>query len=508
VLVMGVDIGTTGVKGIAFDENGVKAASAYRSYPILAPKPGYLELASSQVIGAVRDVISGICRRVGVGRVKAVASSALGEAVVPLDDRGRVLYNTITAVDSRARNEVTWLEGRLGKERFYEITGQPLHPITTVAKLLWWKNNESDVFASADKFLCWNDMFARILGLEPAISPSLAARTGLYDLRSKTWSEEILDLVGLEPERLARIVPAGEIVGAVDSGVAAELGLAEDCVLVSGGWDQACAALGSGATEPGVIFNCIGSTDSLNASFGELNTSAALAERGLSCTPHVLDGLYCTVAYSMTGGNLLEWYRDRFGHEELELACARHSNFYDVMVENAFKSTHPIMVLAHFAGTGTPYMNPTSMGAMLGLTLATEKCDVSMGILEGICFEMALNLDNLKEAGLPVRLVLAGGGGARNERLLQLRSNVFDHRLTVLENEEAGCYACGMLATTAVRRTKDLPALAESWIEYGETIVPDPAEAERYRRRKEIYAGIYPALADLNARIRELSDSR
>ncbi len=511
MLTLGLDIGTTGTKGIAFDEEGHAVASAYRPYPLFAPQPGWLELEPGQVLEAVGEVISGVAQEAcakGYGRIHAIASAALGEAVVPVDAQGQCLDRSITALDLRSRRQVERFASEcMGPEALFRITGQVLHPILTLGKILWWKTEKPEVFAHARRFLCWNEMLAAWLGLEPALAPSLAGRTGLYDVRQGDWSDEILGLAGLSREYLGRIVPAGRIVGEIPGQMCSKLGLDPRCVLVSGGWDQSCAALGGGAIEPGVVVNSMGSSDSLNATFDSANTSEAMQRSSLTCNPQSADGLYCTNAFSTCGGNLLQWWKGQLASPE-ELEASRSGrNVYDVIVESAMQAENPALVPAYFAGAATPHMDASARGGFLGLTLATTRADMARGLLEGIAFEMALNLENLRKAGLPVTRVFAGGGAAKNQQLLQLRANAYRMPVTVLQNEEIGVAACGMLARGALDGAGALKSIVQQWVHHGKTVDPQPDAVSAYQERYSIYVELYEALRPIARRLAQTGGS-
>lgn len=507
MVVLGLDIGTTSTKGIAFNEQGEALAAAQREYDLLRPKPGYYELDSRRMLGSIREVIRDVAGQVGKGRIGGIASSALGEAVLPVDRKGNPLSNTIAALDHRAVEQAQTLAESIDPAEFFRLTGQSLHPIASIFKILWWRDREPRVFEQASKFLCWNDMLALTLGIEPAISASLAARTGLYDLQQGGWSRRLLEIARLREDQLARIVAPGEVVDTVARIPAEDLGLAGDCVYVSGGWDQVCAALGSGAVAEGIVVNSMGSTDSLNASYGATNTSEAMLECHFTCTPAAVPGLYCTNAFSLSGGNLMAWFRDHLDRERAESLAAEGGGYFPQMVAEALESRNPALVLAHFTGSGTPSMDPESRGALLGLSLATEKRDIALGILEGIALEMALNLEALKRAGIPLRVIHVGSGGARSPELVQMRADVFNLPVTPLDVEEAGCLACGMLALGALDPSRSVQELVRCWVKTGEPVIPRPQQAEHYARKREIYKRLYPALRDLNSAASEFQGS-
>lgn len=505
VAILGLDIGTTGVKGIAFSADGAYLASAYRPYRLIQQRPGWAELDPREVSTAIVEVIHSIVTRTGKSSISAICSSALGEAIVPVDDRLRPVDNSIIAIDNRAEWQAIKFSQLVPPGEFFHMTGQMAHPIASLFKLLWWKQERPEIFARARGFFCWNEMLAVLLGVPPAISPSLAARTGMYDLAAATWSERILEAAELSPDRLAPIVRAGEIVEEIPLGMAADFGLRKGCVLVSGGWDQACAALGAGAIEPGVVVNSMGTTDSLNVTFRGIATTNAMMTNSLACTPHPVEGLFCSNAFSTGGGNLLYWYQGIIG---TDVRSGPNAGDLTALIDQAIAaSKNPVMVLPHFAGSGTPSMDPQSLGCVLGCTIATVREDLLRGIIEGIALEMWVNLKCLVACGLPVEQIHVCGGGARSRAALELRSAVFGRRIIPLEIEDAGCLACGMLAARALEPAKELGHLVHQWVRAGNPIDPDPGLAAAYNAKRAIFVQLYPALKSIMHDIQRITNT-
>jgi len=249
---MGLDIGTTGTKAVIFDEEGEILSQSYREYTLLQPNPGWLELDPAQVWESVQTVIREAVKGNKGSPVKAMATSALGEAVTPIDKDGNPLYNTIIAMDIRAIPQSEWLGEKIGKKRLFEITGMPLHPMYSINKILWFKENMPDVYKSTWKFLCWEDLFSLRLGLRPVIDYSLASRTMVFDIIKKRWSEEIMEVAGLEDKQFAEVRPSGYVIGEIPKKIAEPLGLEPEVVVATGGFDQPCAALGAGAVREGM----------------------------------------------------------------------------------------------------------------------------------------------------------------------------------------------------------------------------------------------------------------
>ena len=149
---LGLDIGITGCKAVAFSLTGDMLAQAYREYPLYQPHPGWMELDPEEVWDAVKGVIRQVTQAISDDPVRALSVSTHGESVVPVDAQGRFLCRFITALDTRAGEQTEWWGERLGKDRLFQITGMPLHPMYTVNKLMWLRQHQHDIFAAGGLF--------------------------------------------------------------------------------------------------------------------------------------------------------------------------------------------------------------------------------------------------------------------------------------------------------------------------------------------------------------------
>jgi len=279
---MGVDIGTSGCKAVVFDENGKQISAAYREYDVISSQPGWAELDSDEVITKCLEVISESETEVS-GKIRGVGISSQGEAFTPVDKDGRTLANALVSSDMRAADYVKNFSEQFGTEKLYQITGHTAHPMFSLFKLLWLKDNRPEVWSRAEKFLCFEDMLQLRLGLEPAIGWSLAGRTMLFDVRKHQWSEEILNAIDLSADKLARPLPSGEKAGQIKQSITTELNLAEGAFVVTGGHDQPCGALGAGVTQPGDAVYATGTVECITPAFSEPVFSEQLRNSNL-CT--------------------------------------------------------------------------------------------------------------------------------------------------------------------------------------------------------------------------------
>ena len=321
--------------------------------------------------------------------------------------------NAMVSSDARARDIAIDWSVNFGTDRIYDITGHTPHPLFTLYKILWVKENQPGIWKNSRYFLCFEDLFHYRMGLEPKISWSLAGRTMLFDVVRHQWSEEILGAVGLTAEKLATPVASGEIAGFIELGRGKKLGFKNRVMLVAGGHDQNCAALGAGVTEPGMCMYATGTVECFCPVLDQPSFSEELKRNNLCCYDYTIKGKYTSVAYSLTGGNILRWMRDELGQSEVAKATETGQNPYSLLLDAMPDAPTDLLVLPYFSATGTPYFDTRAKGAIIGIQLTTTKGEITRALLEGVAFEMKLNLQLMEESGMKIVTFIATGGGTR-----------------------------------------------------------------------------------------------
>lgn len=489
---LGIDVGTTACKSVAFDPSGRALASSAREYPLQTPLPGHLELDANTVWEAVATTVREVNAAL-TDPVVAIAISSQGEAVTPVAADGSVLAGSPVTFDTRAVAQIARLEAALGRERLAHLTGQPPHPMFTIGKLMWWAEHDPKLVRDTWKFLGFGDLVSWRLGADAAIDFSMAARTMAFDIHTLRWAEDVLGTAGIPAAKLATPVPAGVPIGHVKAALAQELGFAGRPLIVAGGHDQPCGALGAGATGAGEAMLAIGTTICLAPVFAR--PDERLLAFDYPCYPHVVPGMWITLAGNFTGGSLLRWYRDTFGEHVVGAANARGLDVYDLLTDEAGESPSPLLVLPHFAGSGAPSNDPLSKGAIIGLGFSSTREHIIRALLEGVMFEMALNREMLGQAGVDVTQAVAIGGGSRSDRWLGIAADVLGVPVRRSSQPEAACWGAARLAGQAagVLSPNDAPLPGESRV-----FLPDPERSGYYRDRLAIYRGLYGALRPLH----------
>lgn len=493
---LGLDIGTGSCKACVFDANGRLIVRASREYELCHPQAGWAELDSQMVGDYCLEVIREAATQTPDDPVQALTISSQGEAFTCLDGDGRILCDAMVSSDNRAADLVESWSEEFGIQRLYEKTGHTAHPIFTLFKLLWLKNNRPDIWQKAERFLCFEDYLHFRLGIDAAISWSMAGRTLLFNMTERRWDADILAAVGLRPEQLARPLPPGAIAGTIPQPLTKDLGLAPGAIVVAGGHDQVCCAVGSGAITAGQASLTTGSVECVTVAFREPTLHTSLRESNLCTYSHALPGLHASLAYNLTGGNLLRWFRDELGLAERREAERTGQDVYDLIFRELPEGPSSLMVLPYFTGSGTPYFDAKTPGAILGLRFDTTRQEILLGLLEGLAYELRVNFDLLRAANIPIREVLAVGGGAKNRRWLQLKADILNQPIQVPKVTETGCLGGAILACAA-HTGASAEELVRQWIRVGETIQPHPERAMAYDKKLDHYRSTYTHLKPL-----------
>ncbi len=493
---MGIDIGTSGCKAVVFDENGKQAANAYREYNLICPQYGWAELDSNEVMEKCFEVIAQAAKDTPVKTIQGLGISSQGEAFTAVDEDGKALSNALTSSDIRAKDYSENWSREFGIKKLYQITGHTAHPMFSIFKLLWLKENKPDVWNRTAKFLCFEDLLIQRLGLEPAMGWPLAGRTMLFDVRKHKWSTEILNSIGLDEDKLARPLQSGTIAGKIKPKITNQFGLADEAFVVTGGHDQPCGALGAGVTKPGVAMYATGSVECITPAFSKPVLTEDLRKHNLCTYDHTVPGMYATVAFSLTGGNILKWFRDEFGAAEVARAKESGENVYEILLNQVDAKPSRLLVLPYFTPSGTPYFETELSGAILGLRLSTKRGEFIRALLEGVAFEMRLNLEILEQSGCQITELRAIGGGAKSQIWSQLKADVIGKPISILNVTEAGCMGVAMLAKAAQTR-ESIADIAERWVEPVDIIEPGSDNARYYEERFLAYRQLYPVLKQI-----------
>lgn len=509
MIVIGVDVGTTGVKAVAFAEDGSIAGSAYEEYPLRFTFPGAVELDAAGVRAAALRVIgeaaaeSGRAAEVRAAEVRAIGVASQGEAFAAVDGAGAVLCDLMVSSDTRGEAHMEALARQVGPERLYAITGHTPHPMYSAGKLLWLREHRPDVWAVAARFLFAADLVTALLSGETFTDHSVAARTMLFDVRARDWSQVMLDLVGLDRARLPRLVRAGNRAAQVRADVAGTLGLPADTLVTTAGHDQPVGALGCGAATPGAASYSIGTVECITPALAEARLTEDLRAANLAVYPHVVGDLYASVAFNVTGGSALRWLRDVLLPDVAKEASAAGEDPYDRITAMASPTPSHLALVPHFGPTGTPHFDVDGAGVLFGIGLSTSRADIVRAFLEGITLEMRWNLEALRSAGFRLTELRAIGGGSRSRVWMQIKADILGVPLVSMRVTEATCMGAALLAGQAAGAW-DAGEQSRRWAAADRVYEPSTAHAGAYAERFALYQDVYRALGPARARLGQM----
>jgi xylulokinase len=497
---LGVDVGTTAAKAVAFAANGTILATASEEYDISRPKAGHAELDAVAIWPRIRAVIASAARAAAAAGdpVESLAVDSMGENLVPVTRDRRIAGPSIMNMDVRGQEFLPALAGALSPEALYRITGNTLSNQFSIVKLMWTRKYQPALYESVDYFMPWNSFVAFMLGAEPTAEFALANRTLLFDVDGERWSERMLKASGLDGAKLPPPVAAGTRIGEVSAVVAEETGIAAGTPIIAGTHDQCSASLGSGALGDGVAMYGMGTFHCIAPVFRGRKPAAGMVERGLNTEHYAVPGTYLSLVYN-SGGSVVKWYRDTFAGREHALASARGEDVYPALFAEAGEKRGEVLVIPHFAAMGPPDFVDPPYAAIVGMDLGTGRGEVLRGILEGNIYSLKITIDALDQVDISIDQFRTTGGGSKSDLTLQLVADIMGRPCVRPEVTEASALGCALLAGVGSGVFGDLDEGMQQMIRLGATFEPDMARHkeyaepfERWKRLREFVVGFTP----------------
>lgn len=479
---LGIDIGGTGCKCVAFSDDGKQLAIAYTEYPLAA---GQVNLPSDVLTSAVFQVIARCTAQLeNRQEIAAITVSSFGESFVAVDTEGNPLTDILLYFGNTESEEFTRLVQTIGEEKFMRITRILPDASYSLSKMLYTqKVAEKPVwkFLFIAGFICY-----RLTGKAYA-DVSLACRSLLYDVENRCWSKELLEQCGIGKTTLPEVLPTGGKVGTILTQIAAQLGLPQTVQVVMGSHDQIVNALGAGVQRIGDAVDTSGTCECITPLFPAIPESLEFQKNNFACVPYLEDRGYVTYAYNISAGSVVRWYRDAMAGYLRTEAQLQDKSIYDLLNEQCPVEPTGLLLLPFLQGMGgTPDVDATATGLLAGLTTQTRLPDIYRAILEGVTYEMRYNQEKLSENGVRFERLLACGGGARSAIWLQIKADILGCEIIPVKSEETGAMGSAILGLAAV--TGETPfEIAKRFWQYGETVKPNPTHQKIYDEKYQFY---------------------
>ncbi|HVN61760.1 MAG TPA: xylulokinase [Gaiellaceae bacterium] len=470
-VLVGLDVGTTGVKALALSPEGEVLARAERSYPLSTPRPGWSEQDPEDWWRASEDAL------VDLGVEPAgIGLSGQMHGLVCLDSAERVLRPAILWNDQRTGEECKEIEARVGLERLIALTGNRALTGFTAPKLLWVRRHEPDVYARIAHVLLPKDYVRLRLTGARATDVADASGTLLFDVAGRRWSSEVLDALELPAAWLPVALESPEVSGHWNG-----------IPVAAGSGDQSAAALGVGIDRPGPVSVVLGTSGVVLAA---LPGFQADPQARVHAFCHAVPGGWQAMGVMLSAAGSLAWLRDVVG------------GTFDELTAEAAKwppGAEGLTFLPYLQGERTPHADPGARGAFTGLSLRHDRGALARAVLEGVAYGLRDSLDLLRALGVEAEVGRASGGGARSDLWLTIVASVLGIPLERTVSEEGSAYGAALLGGVAAGVFADVHEAVAACVRVRDTVEPEPGWREAYEKGHRRYQALYPALRPLEA---------
>jgi len=491
-LFLAVDFGTSACKALLVDGDGKERGFAAAACKVIQPGPemqeqGFEEVEKSMVI-AVRKTLSGLDKN----RVCALSFSSAMHGFMAVDAKGKPLFKMMTWADGRAKNQAKEIAEKIGAAEISSKTGCMATALYYPARIVWLRANRPDIFCKAEKFVSIKDAVVHRLTGKWVMDKSHASSNGLLDIHRLGWEEDLLEVIGISPDRLPQLVESDEIAGELSKAMAKKLGLPSGIPIIAGAGDGGLANLGSGAIQPGQAAATIGTTGAVRKIFDQPWTNG---KAGLWCY-YLASNLWYAGGAINSGGIVLRWLRDGLFSDLRDRALARGVEPYTRIIQLA--DTVPpgadgLIFLPYVFGERTPYWNPLAKGVFFGLAPQHNKAHFARAALEGITMCMAHIFELLEKSPAGVREVRASGGFAHSDKWVQLLADMIGKPVRLPKVKENSALGAALLAMKAMGAIKSLHE-SSNLVKVAKTFEPDLKKTRFYQERLEMFKRLYKDL--------------
>ncbi len=491
--VIGIDSSTTATKAQLVDSSGAVVAVVSSEYDFETPEPLWSEQDPALWWTATKAAVSGVLAKANVrgDEVDAVGLTGQMHGLVLLDDTGKVLRPSILWNDQRTSAECNEIRDRVGKERLISITGNDALPGFTAPKILWVRNNEPAIFDKARHVLLPKDYVRFCLTGEYASDRAGGAGTILFDLKTRTWSDEVLADLNLDRALFPDTFEGHEVTGTVTAAAAAATGLAVGTPIMAGAGDQAANGVAVGAIDPGVVGLSLGTSGVV---FTATDSPSVEPEGRLHAFCHGVADRWHFMGVMLSAAGSLRWFRD---------TVAPDIDFADLSAAagNVGAGSEGLLFLPYLTGERTPHPDPLARGAFVGLTIRHGRDHMTRAVLEGVSFGLRDSFELIRAAGnADLTEVRASGGGTRSPVWRQILADVLDAEVSTVATAEGAAQGAAMLAAVGAGWFSNAQEASAAWLRVDPPTTPSENVAA-YSDIYESYRGLYPSLVDTMHRL-------
>lgn len=487
--VLGLDLGTSSLKGILVNKRGEIVQSESESYQLNKLKSGYSEQNPELWIEAARQVLKKMIKNLPdiLENLEGISFSGQMHSLVLIDNDGMVLRDAILWNDVRTTIECQNIMEAM-PNKIIDITKNVALEGFTLPKILWVKENEPDVWNKVSKFMLPKDYLAYKLTGNIQMDYSDAAGTLLLDVSDKSWSSEIINAFELSEDMMPDLINSSDFRGYLLPELRKEFGFKKDIKIFGGGADNACAAFGAGITSENIGMVSVGTSGVFLSCENEVTDRY---KGNLHLFNHVLDDTYYSMGVTLAAGDSLSWFKNTF---------APTLSFEELLSEihTVSPGSNNLLFTPYLMGERTPHADSKIRGSFIGIDRHHELQHFTRSVLEGITFALK-DSQNLMEKHTNKKFdkIVSVGGGAKNSEWLQMQADIFNVTIVTLETEQGPGLGAAMLAALGCNWFDTVDECVSAFVKYKDEFSPIPQNVIAYKRYYELYQKIYKATSDI-----------
>lgn len=495
----GIDIGTTGSKGMVFDTKGNALASAYIEYPCTYPKPGWVEQDPDLLVASAMDAMKQAVEKSGidVADIASVSLSAQRCCGIFLDSEEQLLRPMISWQDNRTPEEVEEIARKIDPAAYYKITGYPNSTTWLLSKMMWVRKNEPENWNKTARVVQMHDYFLRALGVEEYyVDHNDAGYFGLFDNSKGSWDQGLLEMFDISESILPIPEKSGTPVGKVSAKASSLCGLAEGTPVAVGAGDQSAGAVGAGVVHKGLLSISMGTAGAVTA---YMDTPFRDPDCTNMATSHPIDGCWLMEGYQAAAASVYRWFRDEIGGLEKQEAEAQGRDFFEMMNEKVDKvpaGSNGLLMMPYFASAGTPRYNPSARGVIMGLTFAHTKFDLARAFMEGITLDMRDMLNSMMNSGVEITEARILGGPTKSDVWNQIQSDIYGIPVDTLKIGDATVLGAAILGGVGAGIFSSIEDGADAMVALEKRYEPNMENHKVYNKLYEAYCNAYEGLEE------------
>ena len=487
--VLGIDLGTSSLKGLLMNKSGEVVAFAGYDYPLLHPKKGYSEQNPEEWVKACENVFKALSEKVGdfKAELEGIAISGQMHGLVTLDEEENVVRPAILWNDTRTTKQCTEVMEGFG-DRLITITKNKALEGFTLPKILWIQEEERELWAKVAHIMLPKDYLIFRLTGEFATDYSDAAGTLLLDVAAKKWSDEILAKYNIDGKILPKLYNSIDCVGKIKAEYQKDFGFEKEVKVMGSGADNACAAVGSGIVSNGIGMVSIGTSGVFLSYEDEAHSNYSGC---LHLFNHGIPDAYYSMGVTLAAGHSLNWFKETFAPKE---------SFEELLsdIDKIPAGSDGLLFAPYIVGERTPYADSKVRGSFTRIDTTHTRAHFARAVLEGITFSLRDSMELMSElTAKKFDKILSVGGGSKNKDWLQMQADIFDTEIITLTTEQGPGLGAAMMAAVGTGWFEDLKECAKTFVHYKSGISPVKENVLKYNEAYESYKKVYGATKDL-----------